>query len=34
LEDGIKKAKKHPGSEEIFVFGGGQFSKEALEKKN
>ena len=32
LEDGLGKAKSAPGSEEIFIFGGGQIFKEALEK--
>ena len=32
LEEGIEAAKKAPGSEEIFIFGGGQIYKEALEK--
>ncbi len=32
LEEGIEKAKTAPGAEEIFVFGGGQIFKEALEK--
>src|SRR5437868_15482904 len=32
LEEGLEKAKKAPGSEEIFIFGGGQIFKEALEK--
>jgi len=32
LEDAIGKAKKAPGSEEIFIFGGGQIFKEAMEK--
>jgi len=32
LEDAIEKAKKSPGSEEIFIFGGGQIFKEAMEK--
>ena len=32
LEEGIAAAKKAPGSEEIFIFGGGQIFKEAIEK--
>lgn len=32
LEDAIKRAKKNPGAEEIFIFGGGQIFKEAIEK--
>lgn len=32
LEEGIEAAKKSPGSDEIFIFGGGQIWKEALEK--
>jgi dihydrofolate reductase len=32
LEEGIEKAKTFAGSEEIFVFGGGQIFKEAVEK--
>lgn len=32
LEEGIEEAKKAPGSDEIFVFGGGQIFKEAIEK--
>ncbi len=32
LEDGIEIAKKSPGGEEIFIFGGGQVFKEAIEK--
>lgn len=32
LEEGIEEAKKAQGSEEIFVFGGGQIFKEAIEK--
>ena len=32
LEDGIAKAQQSSGSEEIFIFGGGQIFKEALEK--
>jgi dihydrofolate reductase len=32
LEDALEKAKKTPGAEEIFIFGGGQIFKEALEK--
>ena len=32
LEKGIELAKKSPGAEEIFIFGGGQIFKEALEK--
>jgi dihydrofolate reductase len=32
LEEGIKKAKGAVGSDEIFVFGGGQIFKEALAK--
>jgi len=32
LENGIEKAKRVPGSEEVFIFGGGQIFREALEK--
>lgn len=32
LEEAIESAKDDPGSEEIFIFGGGQIFKEALEK--
>jgi len=32
LEDALEIAKKSPGSDEIFIFGGGQIFKEALEK--
>jgi len=32
LEEGIEKAKQSPGSDEIFIFGGGEIFKEALEK--
>jgi len=32
LEDALEKAKESPGAEEIFIFGGGQIFKEALEK--
>lgn len=32
LEEGIEVAKKAPGADEIFIFGGGQIFKEALEK--
>ncbi len=32
LEEGVEKAKSAPGAEEIFVFGGGQIFKEAMEK--
>ena len=32
LEEAIEVAKKSPGSEEIFIFGGGQVFKEAIEK--
>lgn len=32
LEEGIAVAKKAEGNDEIFVFGGGQIFKEALEK--
>jgi dihydrofolate reductase len=32
LEEGLEKAKIAPGSDEIFIFGGGQIFKEALEK--
>lgn len=32
LDDAIEKAKESPGSDEIFIFGGGQVFKEALEK--
>lgn len=33
LEEAIKIAGKSPGSNEIFIFGGGQIFQEALEKK-
>ncbi|MEK7571764.1 MAG: dihydrofolate reductase, partial [Patescibacteria group bacterium] len=32
VEEGIEEAKKSPGSEEIFIFGGGQIFTEALEE--
>ncbi len=32
LEEGIEKAKESPGSDEIFIFGGGQIFKEAIDK--
>ncbi|HEX8932075.1 MAG TPA: dihydrofolate reductase [Patescibacteria group bacterium] len=32
LEEGLVLAQKYPGSEEIFIFGGGQIFKEAIEK--
>lgn len=32
LEEGIEKAKESKGSDEIFIFGGGQIFKEALDK--
>ena len=32
MEEAIEVAKKSPGSEEIFIFGGGQVFKEAIEK--
>lgn len=32
IEEGIKQAKGKPGDDEIFIFGGGQIFKEALEK--
>lgn len=32
LEEGIKRAKQSPGSDEIFIFGGGEIFKEALKK--
>ena len=32
LEEGLAKAKEFPGSEEIFIFGGGQIFTEAIEK--
>lgn len=32
IEEGIEKAKSAPGADEIFLFGGGQLWKEALEK--
>lgn len=32
VEDGIYEAQEEPGSEEVFIFGGGQIYKEALEK--
>ncbi|MBI2033328.1 MAG: dihydrofolate reductase [Candidatus Levybacteria bacterium] len=31
LNEGIEKAKQSPGNEEIFIFGGGQIFKEALD---
>lgn len=33
LEEGIEAAKEAPGSDEIFIFGGGQIFKEAIEKQ-
>lgn len=33
LEEGLEEAKKAPGSDEIFVFGGGQIFTEAVEKQ-
>ena len=33
LEKGIEAAKNAPGSDEIFIFGGEQIFKEALEKR-
>lgn len=32
VEDGIAAAKKYPGSEEIFIFGGGQIYADAMKK--
>jgi len=32
LEEGMEKAKDSPGSGEVFIFGGGQIFKEALDK--
>jgi dihydrofolate reductase len=32
LEEGLAAAKKIPGADDIFIFGGGQIFKEALEK--
>lgn len=32
LEEGLEKAKQSSGAEEVFIFGGGQIFKEALEK--
>lgn len=32
LEEALSVAKKSPGSEEVFIFGGGQIFKEAIEK--
>jgi dihydrofolate reductase len=32
IVEGIEKAKSFPGSEEIFIFGGGQIFREAIEK--
>lgn len=32
VEEGINKAKEAPGSDEIFIFGGGQIFKDAIEK--
>lgn len=32
LEDGIEVAKKSPGNDEIFVFGGGEIFRQAIEK--
>ncbi len=32
LEEAIEVAKKSPGNDEIFIFGGGQIFKEAMEK--
>lgn len=31
LEEGIERAKQGPGEEEIFIFGGGEIFREALE---
>jgi len=31
LEEGIEKAKQSPGGDEIFVFGGGEIFREAIE---
>ncbi|MGI8420116.1 MAG: dihydrofolate reductase [Candidatus Levyibacteriota bacterium] len=33
VEEGIAAAKNAPGSEEIFIFGGGQIFKETIEKR-
>jgi len=33
LAEGIDKAKQCPGHEEIFIFGGGEIFKEALDKR-
>lgn len=33
LADGIEEAKKSPGAEEIFIFGGGEIFREALEEE-
>lgn len=32
LQEGIEVAQKFPGAEEIFIFGGGQIFKEAIEE--
>lgn len=32
LEEGLEKAKEFEGADEIFIFGGGQIFKEAIEK--
>lgn len=32
LEEAIEQAQRHEGSDEVFVFGGGQLFKEAIEK--
>jgi dihydrofolate reductase len=32
LEEGIEMAKKSPGADEIFIFGGGQIFKQAIEE--
>src|SRR5581483_10637734 len=32
LEEGLEVAKNYPGAEEMFVFGGGQIFRQALEK--
>jgi dihydrofolate reductase len=32
VQDGIYEAQEEPGSEEVFIFGGGQIYKEALEQ--
>ncbi len=32
VKEGVEVARKYPGSEEIFIFGGGQIYKESLEQ--